>query len=486
MVELLLVMTSGMDRREFKLLPGGPPVIVGRGADANFRIEAPLLSRRHFEIRFDEQKGLEISDLKSANGTSVNGVPTQKAALRPGDVVRAGDLEIRVDYDGGPVPAPASGAWIADAVTGDIRCNRCGRLISTTTVGDDQSFEWSDELLCPSCKDGSAIGELSGAFAELSQQLQEEGYEVLARLSGDGTLAPVFKARRVGSAEELVAIKALPLVKGLSEKKIERFKAEARAMAHVEHPNVVRVHEVKQRPGLAFMVMEFVDGETLQKKIEKEGKLHVLEALRVGLAISRALEASARQGIVHRNVKPGNIIVAEDGTPKLVDFGLAKGVRAFSPEITDEEETLGTIRYMPPEQVKDARAADARSDVYALAATLFHALTGKLPYPNRTDLDLLKHVIAGSLPEFIVAPTEPIPPQVARVLIGALKRKPEDRHATPTRFREALAEAIFSVSGGRVLLTPEDMDAIPGSTQAGPGEQGGGAPPTQSLAERGS
>jgi hypothetical protein len=469
MVELLLVMTAGMDRREFKLLPGGPPVIVGRGADANFKIEAPLLSRRHFEVRFDEHNGLEISDLKSANGTFVNGLPAQKAPLRPGDVIRAGDIEIRVDFEGGPEPSPSSGAWIADAVSGDIRCHRCGRLISTTTVGDDQSFEWSDELLCPSCKDGSAIG-LSGAFAELTQPLHDEGYEVLAKLSGDGTLAPVFKARRLGGAGELVAVKTLALVKGLSEKKIERFKTEARAMARVEHPNVVRVHEVKQRPGLAFMVMEFVDGETLLKKIEREGKLHVLEALRVGLAISRALEAATRQGIVHRNVKPGNIIVAEDGTPKLVDFGLAKGVRAFSPEITDEEETLGTIRYMAPEQVKDARAADARSDVYALAATIFHALTGKLPYPNRSDLDLLKHVIAGSLPEFIIAPIETIPPQVAQVLIQALREKPEDRHATSTKFREALAEAIFSVSGGRVLLSAEDLDAIPASAnQSEPG-----------------
>lgn len=489
MVELALVMTAGKDRREFKLLPGGPPVIVGRGADATFRIDAPLLSRRHFEVRLDEQRGVVVADLRSANGTFVNGVLAQRATVKPGDVIRAGDVTIRVEFEGAvEAVKPGMGAWIADAVTGDLRCQRCGRLISMATVGDDQTFEWGEEILCPSCKEGSTLKDRSDAYSRLAAQLREEGFEVLQRISSEGTLVPVFKARRLGGLEDVVAIKALPLVKGLSEKKIERFKTEARSMAQIKHPNVVHVYDVRQRPDLLFIVMEFIDGETLLTKIEKGGKLPTLEALRVGLAVARALEAASKQGIVHRNVKPGNILIAkEDGTPKLIDFGLAKGVKAWGPQVTNEDETLGTIRYMPPEQVKDARAADARSDTYSLAATLFHALTGKLPYPTQSELDLLKHVVSGSLPDFVIAPTEPIPGPVAHVLLRALKKKPEERPPTPTEFREALAKAIFSVSGGRVLLSNEDLSQIPQGALAGsdatPGAMKGAFDPEHQLSE---
>src|SRR2546421_505241 len=134
MVELALVMTVGDDRREFKLLPGGPPLVVGRGADASYRIEAPLLSRRHFEIRFD----------------------------------------------------------------------------------DDHAFEWSDQVLCAACQEGSSSEIRTDALSDIANKLKEEGFQVIERISSEGTLVPVFKAKRTGGLEDVVAIKALPLVKGLS------------------------------------------------------------------------------------------------------------------------------------------------------------------------------------------------------------------------------------------------------------------------------
>jgi len=470
MVELELVMTVGADRREFKLLPGGPPLVVGRGVDATYRIDAPLLSRRHFEIRFLDDRGLEIEDLKSANGTFLNGRLTQRSTLKPGDVIRAGDVAIKIEYDGAAKSSPPkSGAWIAEAVSGDLRCQRCGRLISMTTVRDDQTFEWGEQVLCPPCQEGSSSEIRLDALSEVEKKLKEEGFDVLERISAEGSLMPVFKAKRTGGLEDVVAIKALPLVAGLSEKKIERFKTEARLMALLKHPNVAHVYDVRTRPDLTFMVMEFIEGETLLKKIDREGKLPALEAMKVGLAVARALEAASKHGIVHRNVKPGNILIAkEDGTVKLIDFGLAKGVKAYGPGVTNEDETLGTVRYMPPEQVKDARAADARADMYALAATLFHALTGKLPYSNRSELDLLKHVVARSLPEFIITPTDPIPGPIAHVLTRALKKKPDERPATAQKFRELLAQAIFSISGGRALLSADDLATIPAQTVDAP------------------
>ncbi len=465
MLELALVLTVGTDRREFKLLPGGPPLVVGRGADATWKVDEPLLSRRHFEVRYDEEHGVECVDLRSANGTYVNGKLIQRVALQPGDVIRAGDRTFKVEYDGaGVVKAPEpkkTGTWIAEAASGDLRCQRCGRLISMTTVGDDQRFEWSEEVLCPSCHEGSSTAIKTDGLSAVEQQLRSEGLEVVERISASGTLVPVFKAKRTTGLSDIVAVKTLPLVKGLSEKKIERFNTEARSMAQINHPNVVHVYDVRHREGLIFIVMEFIEGETLLRRIERDKALPVLEGLRIGLAIARALEAASKQGIIHRNVKPGNILISrEDGTPKLIDFGLAKGVKSFGPGVTEDDETLGTIRYMPPEQVKDARAADSRSDTYSLAATIFHMLTGLLPYPHHSELELLRHVVSGSLPDFIIPPHDKLPSPVAAVLQQSVKKRPEDRPATPTKFREALAMAIGTLSGGKALLSAEDLAAM--------------------------
>jgi serine/threonine protein kinase len=486
MVELSLVLRLGDDRKEFKLLAGGPPIVVGRGADANLRIEQPLLSRRHFELRWDEDRGLVLEDLRSANGTYVNGTIAQKARLKPGDVIRAGDAKIRVEFDpqaAAPVQPPTpTGAWIADAVTGDLRCNRCGRLVSMATVSDEHSFEWGEEFLCPSCREGSDVDNPRDLLGQIKKQLREEGFEVLERISQEGALIPVFKARRTAGLEDVVAIKALPLgVKGLSEKKIERFKTEARSMAQLKHPNVPHVYDVRTRPDLIFIVMEWIDGETLLRRIESGGKVPAIEALRIGLGIARALEAAAKHGIVHRNVKPGNILLPREGVPKLIDFGLAKGVRSFGPSVTDEEQTLGTIRYMPPEQLKDARIADARSDIYALAATLYHALTGKLPHSLHSELDLLKSVVRGKLPEVIMSPTDPIPDPVAKVLLKALKKKPEERQPTAAAFRDELARAASQVSGGRAILASED--STPMNEPAAPGGMSGAFSPEHPVGE---
>jgi serine/threonine-protein kinase len=459
MGELALVLTIGSDRREFKLLAGGAALVVGRSSDAGLKIDAPLLSRRHFEIRCYVDGKVEVSDLKSANGTFVNGVRAQHVLVRSGDVVRAGDTSIRIEYD--EKEEPESSSWITDAVKGDLRCQKCGRLISMSTVDDDSGFEWSEQVFCSACKAGAVSNRDLGTVVWLARTLDEEGFEVLGRLSAEGARVPVFKAKRLGGLEDVVAIKVLPILPDLSKKKIERFKAEARSMAQIKHANVAHVYDVRSRPDLTFIVMEFIEGETLLARIEKAGKVPLLEGLRVGLAISRALEAAEKQKIVHRNVKPANIMIAaQDAVPKLIDFGLAKGVRPSGPAVTDADETLGTLRYMPPEQAKDARAADARSDMYSLAATLYHALTGKIPYSQHSEVDLLRYAVTGKLPEFHIGPGEAIPAGIARVLVRALSAKPEQRYPTPRAFREALAQAVSGVEGGRSLLSSDDLGAL--------------------------
>jgi hypothetical protein len=436
MAELTLVLRIGAEKRAFTLASDRPAITIGRSPDVELPLKAQLLSRRHCELRLGE-KGLELKDLGSANGTFLNGQRVDSAGVETGDIIQVGDVELRVEFDHG-------GTWVASAAeAGDLRCKRCGRLLSMSTVGDGHTFEWGEEVLCPSCAEGSAVD--SSSSRRLAQLLAADGYTVLSQISPHATISPVVKARRPG-LDDLVAIKALVVGPSLPEKKIERFRAEARAMAQIKHPNVVHVYDVKHRPELFYIVMEFIDGDTLLSRIERQGKFTVEKALPIALAVGRALEAAANQGIVHRNVKPANILISRAGTPKLIDFGLAKGVATPGPGVTSEEETLGTIRYMSPEQVKDARAADHRSDVYSLGATLFHALTGKLPYPSHSELDLLKGVVTGKLPTFSPTTEESLPKAVTSLIARCLKPRPTDR-PEPDELCDELAAILVDGPG---------------------------------------
>ncbi len=432
---LNVTFSAGQGQRTFTLEPQGKTVVVGRGSEAELYVNSPRLSRRHCEVKLSEH-GVEVHDLGSSNGTFLNGHRIDRALVRPGDVVQVGGIAIRIDYT-----PPETG------VSND-RCESCGRAITMSTIGDGAVLELSGRILCPTCREKQGVHRTTDAEQRLMEQLAEEGYTVESKIISLSTpVVPVFKAKRTG-LENVVTIKALPLLTGVPKKKIERFQAEAKAAAKVKHPVVIQIYDIRRLPDLLYIVMEHVDGETLLERIERTGKLTPRDALRVGLAVARALETAAKQGIVHRDIKPANILIAhDDGSPKLVDFGIAKDIWQITGGLTGPEETLGTVRYMPPEQVKNAREADHRADMYSLAATLFHALTGKPPYPERSDLDLMRQVVGGTLPPFDPRGHEGIPAGLGEVLARALQQEPADRYASPSDFREALSSTIAAMAG---------------------------------------
>jgi serine/threonine protein kinase len=317
-----------------------------------------------------------------------------------------------------------------------------------STIGDGAVLELKERMLCPDCSTRERLTKSSEGEVRLVDQLAQEGFTIEKRLASlSSAVVPVFKARRSG-LDNVVTIKALPLFSGVNKKKIERFQAEAKAAAKVKHPVVIQIYDIRRLPDLLYIVMEHVDGETLLERIERTGRVPPRDALKVGLSIAKALEVAQKQGIVHRDIKPANIIIAhEDGAPKLVDFGIAKDLWQLTGGLTGPEETLGTVRYMPPEQVKNAREADHRADMYALAATIFHALSGKPPYPDRTDLDLVRCVVSGTLPAFDPRGHEGVPPAIGEVLARAMRQNSSERYATSTEFREALAQGVVAMAG---------------------------------------
>ena len=204
---------------------------------------------------------------------------------------------------------------------------------------------------------------------------------------GSGGMGLVFKALH-RSMERIVAIKVLPQYAVDSPEKVKRFQREVKAAAKISHPNVVTAYDAHERNGTHFLVMEYIDGCELGQHVQQHGPMTVSDALQVVRQVAMGLAAAHDQGMVHRDVKPTNIMLANDGTAKLLDLGLARTMQLFGgagePELTKDGLAMGTAAYMSPEQALDAKQADERSDLYSLGYTLYFLLTGQPPYPRNT------------------------------------------------------------------------------------------------------
>src|SRR3990172_2438266 len=200
-------------------------------------------------------------------------------------------------------------------------------------------------------------------------------YTILEKL-GEGGMGVVYKAQDT-TLDRLVALKFLPSQFTASEEDRTRFVREAKAASSLDHPNICTVYEAGQTPeDQMFMAMAYYAGPSLKEVIAK-GRMSIEEALRIGIQVAEALKAADAKKIVHRDVKPGNIIITADGVAKLVDFGLAS--QAEWTKLTRSQSTIGTAAYMAPEQCT-SEGADHKSDLWSLGVVLFQMLTGKLPF----------------------------------------------------------------------------------------------------------
>ena len=215
------------------------------------------------------------------------------------------------------------------------------------------------------------------------------GYR-LVDVIGRGAMGTVYKAIHLGLNRE-VALKILRPDLAGDRTQVERLKAEAAMLGSLDHPNVVRALDAGEANGFPYVVMEYVEGETLRDRLRREGPLKEDEALRITRGLADALERARRMGIVHRDVKPGNVLLTRNGTPKLMDLGLAKGPIDLG--LTQHGATVGTPQYIAPEQAVDPRKADTRSDIYGLGATLYAMLVGRPPFDGQTLAEIITKVL---------------------------------------------------------------------------------------------
>jgi hypothetical protein len=262
-------------------------------------------------------------------------------------------------------------------------------------------------------------------------------YKVLERL-GSGGMGQVFLCEHK-LMRRRVAVKVLPTAKATDPSSLERFYREARAVAALDHQNIVRAYDIDQDDNLHFLVMEYVDGSSLQDIIRKAGPMGVTRACHYIYWSAIGLQHAHAAGLIHRDIKPGNILVDRQGVVKILDLGLARFFNDDQDLLTKkyDESVLGTADYLAPEQAIDSHTVDGRADIYSLGATFYFLLTGNPPFAEGTVAQkLLWHQTRTPKPVRDVRPE--VPADVAAVLTKMMSKKPQDRYQTPAQLAEAL------------------------------------------------
>ncbi|MCI5649682.1 MAG: Stk1 family PASTA domain-containing Ser/Thr kinase [Fusicatenibacter sp.] len=273
-----------------------------------------------------------------------------------------------------------------------------------------------------------------------------ERYEIISRI-GSGGMADVYKAKD-HKLNRMVAVKVLKPEFRADKTFINKFRTEAQAAAGLSHPNIVNVFDVGEDRGVYFIVMELVEGITLKDYITRKGKLSVKEATSIAIQVSLGLEAAHNRNIVHRDVKPQNIIISTDGKVKLSDFGIAKATSSN----TISSNVMGSVHYSSPEQVRGGYS-DYKSDIYSLGITMYEMVTGRVPFDGDTTVAIaIKH-----LQEEIESPskyTPNLPFALEQIILKCTQKSPDRRYNNMAELIDDLKHSLMDPQGNFVTMTP--------------------------------
>ena len=263
-----------------------------------------------------------------------------------------------------------------------------------------------------------------------------ERYEILEKI-GTGGMSDVYKAK-CHKLNRYVAVKVLKQEFSENSNFVSKFRVEAQAAASLMHPNIVNVYDVGEDNGIHYIVMELVEGITLKKYIEKKARLSVKEAVSIAIQACMGIEAAHNNHIIHRDIKPQNIIISKEGKVKVTDFGIAKA--ATSNTITSN--VMGSVHYTSPEQARGGYS-DEKSDIYSMGITLFEMLTGRVPFNGDTTVAIaIKHI-----QEPMPSPRDyvpEIPVSVEQIVLKCTQKSPDRRYQSMSSLIEDLKKSLIS------------------------------------------
>lgn len=276
-------------------------------------------------------------------------------------------------------------------------------------------------------------------------------YEIIEKV-GSGGMSDVYKAKD-HKLNRFVAIKVMKQEFNKEQNFISKFRVEAQSAAGLAHPNIVSVYDVGEEDGIHFIVMELVEGITLKRYIEKKGRLSVKEAISIAIQVSMGIETAHRNHIIHRDIKPQNIIISKEGKVKVADFGIAKAATSN----TISSNVMGSVHYTSPEQAKGGYS-DEKSDIYSLGITIFEMLTGRVPFDGDTTVSIaVKHIEEKfPVPSSFV---EDIPYSVEQIILKCTQKKRERRYGNMTALISDLKRSLVEPDGDFVVIIKDDNTA---------------------------
>ena len=276
-------------------------------------------------------------------------------------------------------------------------------------------------------------------------------YEMLEKI-GEGGMATVYKAR-CNILKRYVAVKVLREEFTTDEEFIRRFNTEAQAAASLTHPNIVSIFDVGHEDNVYYIVMELVQGKTLKEIINEDGVLPWKWSVNIAIQVASALETAHKNNIVHRDIKPHNIIITEDGIAKVTDFGIAKAVSNST--ITAFGTTIGSVHYFSPEHARGGYT-DAKSDIYSLGVVMYEMLTGRVPFDADTPVSIaLKHMQEKPVEPMKLNPS--IPFAINKIIMKAMEKEPSLRYQNATEMLKDLSMALKDPEGGFVKSNAEKL-----------------------------
>ena len=291
------------------------------------------------------------------------------------------------------------------------------------------------------------------AIEEQKTFQQIPGFQIVAKL-GSGAMATVYKARQL-SLDRMVAIKVLPKRMSENQEFVDRFYKEGKAAAKLNHANIVAAYDVGEAGGYHYFVMEYVEGKTVYDHLVDSGKPYPeKEALKIIIQVCRALVHAHAQGLIHRDVKPKNIMIAPDGTAKLADMGLAREAGDKEVALAEAGKAYGTPYYISPEQIRGEVNIDFRSDIYSLGATLYHMVTGRVPFEAPSPAAVMhKHLKDDLVPPDHIVTT--LSAGISEIIEVAMAKDPKKRYSSTS---DMLSDLEAVARGEPPLLARKSYD----------------------------
>jgi pSer/pThr/pTyr-binding forkhead associated (FHA) protein/tRNA A-37 threonylcarbamoyl transferase component Bud32 len=444
-----LLVTGGI--AEGRRLTLGDEFVIGRAVSGEGRLgDDPELSRRHARVARDANGRLTIEDLGSANGTFVNGEPVrERQLLKPGDSVRVGRTTLQLTDSGQPSPQPAAPPPPQPAAPPSPQ--------PAAPPSPQPAAPPSPQPAAPpSPQPPPAAAPPAPPPTALPLGSVIAGCRV-DEVIGYGDMGVVYRAEEL-ALQRPVALKLILPEHSEDARYRERFRRESRVAASIDHPNVIPILEAGEERGVLFISMRLVEGTDLRALIASEGRVDPLRAARIVRQVGAALDAAHARGLVHRDVKPANVLLARSDHVYLSDFGLAKRAEEVG-GLTRKGSIVARAEYVAPEQIVEDRV-DALTDVYALGCLLFEALTGEAPFAaSKEGPAMLAHVNAP--PPSPLERRPDLPREFDAVVRRAMAKQPGERYPSAGDLGEAALVAAGGLRRARAESVIATGDAAP-------------------------